>query len=454
MASLKTMRENLATLVAKGREVVEAAEKEGRGLSAEDRQAIDKIDADAKALIADIKAIDNLRVIGDQSDAFFSNTHVVPTKAAPVSPKADKAAAITDDDRRLAISAWFLNQPRTAGAITDTHRAAVAKLGLDLTASEIVLHQPCGLSRPDRRTGVHAAKALGIRNDLATAPGTSGGYFVPTSMASSVDLALLDYSGVLQAATVLTTATGEEIKYPTANDTSNKASQIGEGSLISTTSVDPTIGSLSLRSYDYQSGFIRVSNRVLRDSAFDLESLIGQMLGERHGRRLNTDCTTGAGAAGPTGIVTSSVLGKTTAGATAITFNEIIDLKHSVDPAYRPGASFMMSDGVFLYVSKLTASGTGEYLLQPDATQAVGFRAHGAPIVINQDMQATVATATKTMLYGALSKFIVRRVAGIRIVRAAERFLEYDQTAFIAFMSYDSGLLDAGTNPVKHMLQA
>ena len=47
------------------------------------------------------------------------------------------------------------------------------------------------------------------------------------------------------------------------------------------------------------------------------------------------------------GIVTNSAAGVTAASATAVTADEIIDLVHSVDPAYRVGnAAFMMNDSI------------------------------------------------------------------------------------------------------------
>ena len=446
--SSKNLKDKLAKLVALGRNLFADREKAGEELTAEDRQKIDAINLDAKTILGQIASEEELERI-----ALASAQPVQPFVGAAVG--GDGKPAITDDDRRLAISAWALNQQRTAGAITDAHMAAAKKLGLNIHANELSLRLPNGQFKPNWKTRAQGEDYISkITNTLGTAPDTAGGYFVPTGMAATLERALLDFSGVLQVATILNTSTGEDFEYPTTNDTGNSASLIGENALISTTSVDPTIASITLRSHNYQSGFVRVSNQVLRDSAFDLSTLLADMLGERHGRRLNTDCTTGTGASKPTGIVTASTLGVTAASATAVTFAEAVRLIHSVDPAYRTGAGFMCSDLTFLEFALLTASGSGEFLLSPDPTAPHGYRMRGYPIFINQAMQGAPAASTKVLLFGALNKYIVRRVASIRLVRAAERFLEYDQTAFIAFMSYDGNLLDAGTRPVKHMLMA
>ncbi len=82
-----------------------------------------------------------------------------------------------------------------------------------------------------------------------------------------------------------------------------------------------------------------------------------------------------------------------------------------------------------------------------------GDRFLGTPYVINQDM-ASIATTQKTVLYGDFSRFYVRDVLGIRLVRMDERYADYLQIGFIAFARGDSVVRDAGTAPIKHLVQA
>ena len=78
----------------------------------------------------------------------------------------------------------------------------------------------------------------------------------------------------------------------------------------------------------------------------------------------------------------------------------------------------------------------------------------GYPVTINQSMQSSVATATKTILFGQLRKYKIRDAGEVRLIRLDERYAELDQVAFVAFMRSDGNLLDAGVAPVKHLLQA
>ena len=76
------------------------------------------------------------------------------------------------------------------------------------------------------------------------------------------------------------------------------------------------------------------------------------------------------------------------------------------------------------------------------------------PYFINQEMQSSLATGTKTLLFGQLSKYKVRMVNEIRMYQLVERHRENDQDAFLAFVRADGNLLSAGTVPVKHLIQA
>ena len=67
---------------------------------------------------------------------------------------------------------------------------------------------------------------------------------------------------------------------------------------------------------------------------------------------------------------------------------------------------------------------------------------------------AAMTTANKSMLFGDFSKYMIRNVAGIMVMRLVERYADYNQTGFVMFQRADGNLVDAGTHPIKHLLQA
>src|SRR3546814_16862749 len=83
------------------------------------------------------------------------------------------------------------------------------------------------------------------------------------------------------------------------------------------------------------------------DSSIDGESFVRSRLGTLLGRITNKHCTTGTGGSQPNGLITAATVGKTgTTGQTlTVIYDDLVDLEHSVDPAYREGGncSFMMA---------------------------------------------------------------------------------------------------------------
>ena len=74
-------------------------------------------------------------------------------------------------------------------------------------------------------------------------------------------------------------------------------------------------------------------------------------------------------------------------------------------------------------------------------------------MIVNNDM-AELATGEKTILFGDMTKYIIREVQGISLVRLVERYADYHEEAYIAIQRWDGDLLNAGTAPVKHLIQA
>lgn len=279
-----------------------------------------------------------------------------------------------------------------------------------------------------------------------------GGVLIPSVTAANIEMNMLAYGSMLQAATTMVTEAGGTLVMPTVDDTGNSATALTENSAAS--EVNPSFQALRLGDHKYSSGYVLIPRELLEDTGGVIASMIPSQLGERLARKENVDFTTGDGAGKPTGLLTATTLGKTAASATTFTYDELIDLFHSVDPAYRqmPGAGWMMSDAALAIVRKLK-DGAGQYLWQAGNSAEEVDRIQGKPVFINQSFPS-VATGNKTVAFGDLSKYIIRRVRGVYVTRLNELFAQYDQIAFLAFSRVDGGLLNAGTAPVKHLAQA
>lgn len=286
----------------------------------------------------------------------------------------------------------------------------------------------------------------------------TGGVLVPETLIRELNINMLTYGAVEQVAKVIVTQDGGQMIMPSVDDTTNSGRMVGENSDQSSNVTDLAFGGLTLSAYKFSSDFLKVPQELLEDNAVDLAGMIGAILGERIARGENAKFTTGTGAGQPQGIITGSSSGKTTASATAITYDELIDLQHSVDPAYRTNAGWMMHDTVLAGIRKIKdtsgGSGAGAYIFQAGADGNVPDRLNGQPIYINNNMASSIATGLKTVLYGAFEKYIIRRVRGLRLKVLVERFAESDQVGYIGFDRADGGVFSAGTMPLKYMTQA
>ena len=420
--SIKELRESRAKVAKTIRELADKINTEKRDFTADEKAVWEKANADCNALARQIETQERAQAL----EAELAST------APPLVTGID-GKPVTDEERNLAIQGWAAVP---GDGPTAAQRAAAERCGINLSAKELQFR---------------FSPAISGRAYLSSADGTAGGFTIGSTFMPRLEVALKAFGGVLNVAEVINTSTGEEMSWPASDDTSNTGEQIAENAAVTEQAVPFT--KFALKSYGYSSKMVRVPFTLLRDSGIDLAGMLGSALGERLGRILNTYFTTGDGAAHPQGIVTGAYLGKTAASATAITKNELVDLVHSVDPAYRQGAQWMFNDGIVSYLRQMD-DGEGRPMWQESMVAGQPTMLYGYPVVVNQSMQATVASATKTMLFGQLSRYKVRIVGGIRLKRLEERYAEYDQAAFLAFMSADGGLLNAGQNPVKYMLQA
>lgn len=370
-------------------------------------------------------------------------------------PKRDRdESAPSEEDRALAFQAWCRYQ--MGAPLTDDHREAAERTNIKPHQR----HLDVELASTDdiavmqhRMASVHPS--IG-RRALSDVVGSAGAFTVPKGFVNNLEIALLMWGGIRQVADVMRTESGIDMPWPSVNDTAHMGRRIAENTQIDTSGTvtpAPSFGQPTiLHAYKYTSDAVLVPTELLEDSAFNLSQQLGDLLGTRLGRITNYENTLGNGVSMPNGIVNAATVGVTAASETAIAADEIISLCHSVDPAYRPGAGYMMHDSTVMAIRKLKDA-QGQYLWIGGIQQGVPDKLYNYPLQVNQHMP-TIAAGATTMVFGALKKIKVREVRDIRLYRLEERYRDSDQDGFVAFMRQDCQLLDAGTHPVKSLKQA
>lgn len=371
-----------------------------------------------------------------------------------------------DENRALALHGWLCHGSNKR-KVDERMQKAASNVGLDVSQSGFdCLMQPSDNVRGFRAWNAgHSSVATEFdkwqdnrygnehRQQLVS-PAADGGYTVPVGFQRELERALLDFGGMRRVARIWSTAGSNPINWPTVNDTGNVAQIVGENTT-NHPAVDAPFDQVVFNAFKYTS-LIQASAELLEDSAFNLAAVFGSMLGERLGRGTAADYAQGVGTTTPTGVCTESAEGKVAASATAITFDEVIDLIHSIDPAYRRFSSFGMAfhDTTLAALRKLKDS-QGRYLWEPSLQVGEPDRIFGVPYVIDQDFP-TIADGvnSRIIVCGAFEKFVIRDHASVRFYRLEERYRELDLTGFSIFFRTDSRIVDAGTGPIKHLALA
>jgi len=334
-----------------------------------------------------------------------------------------------------------------------TYRSVFAKVVCGVAPSDLEPEERAILKR-----GVTDVKGTGLEKRMQTAgTTTAGGYTVPTELLSIILKTMAAWGPMYDEdiCTTLTTTSGNALKLPTVDDTSVTAVAHTEGTALTDDGgSDVTFGQKSLDAFAFDTEFVKFSWELGQDSIFAMETLLGDLLGERLARIANSQLTVGTGSSAPNGIVTASSLGKTTASATAIAADELIDLVHSVDPAYRasPKTRFMFNDSTLKAIRKLK-DGQGNYLWQMgDVAKGVPGSLLGYNYSVNQAMASIPgsASASKVAIFGDFSKYYVRKVGSPVIGVLRERF--WPDVGIAGLIRFDGELGVAGA--VKHLITA
>lgn len=428
---------------------------------AEQRAAYEKVSADyneARAALEKANSVYEVEQRLNEVDKFEteSRNRTIPGRedtSPPGTGDQRLAGGVSEEERTIAFGALF--RALRGKFVTDKERELLTRCRLshEMEFASPSREQYRAWQREHRRLpsdgsildiqlSAHEVRAL------ATTSSAAGGALVPSTLVKALEINQLAFGGIRQVADFMTTSGEGAMTWPTANDTSNEGTQVAENASIGTPT-DPTFGKLTLNAFKFSSKPILVPAELLEDSGIDLPAAIGAMMGERLGRITNRKFTLGTGTNESTGLVTAAPIGYST-GALKITFDDVIRLEHSVDPAYRLGAGYMCHDSILLAL-RLLKDKNDQYLWQNGLRVGEPDLLHGKPLTINQHMADATIDGADVLLFGRLNAYKIRRVREIRMYFLNELYRANDQTGFVAFVREDGGLLNAGTPPVKKL---
>lgn len=277
----------------------------------------------------------------------------------------------------------------------------------------------------------------GVMDALQIGTDTEGGYLVPDEYEKTLVEALEEENIFRKLAHVINTASGDR-KIPVVASKGNASWVDEEGTI---TDSDDAFSQVSIGAYKLGT-LIKVSNELLNDSVFNLESYISKEFARRIGNKEEDAFFNGDGVGKPTGIFNKTggaSVGVTTASATAITADELIDLFYSLKAPYRKKAVWVLNDSTVKAIRKLKDA-NGNYLWQPALTAGTPDTILGRPVFTSAFVPEIKAGA-KTIAFGDFSYYWIADRQGRNFKKLSELYAATDQTGFVATQRVDGKLI-------------
>jgi HK97 family phage major capsid protein len=283
------------------------------------------------------------------------------------------------------------------------------------------------------------SKAAGyeVLNALQVGTDSEGGYLVPDEFERTLVEALQEENIFRTMAKIIQTASGDR-KIPVVAS-KGTASWVDEEGAIPES--DDAFGQVSIGAYKLAT-MIKVSEELLNDSVFNLESYIAREFARRIGAKEEESFFIGNGTGKPTGIFNATggaELGVTAASATAITVDEIMDLFYSLKSPYRKNAVFVMNDSTVKAIRKLK-DGNGQYLWQPSISAGQPDTILNRPVKTSAYVP-TIAAGAKTIAFGDFGYYWIADRQGRSFQRLNELYAATGQVGFKATQRVDGKLI-------------
>lgn len=364
-----------------------------------------------------------------------SKWEAIRAELADIKGKIEREEELRDNDQ-----AFIENRARNHNPQTPLNDLTGAEAEQRSAFDAFLRYGPEGLTA-EQRSAVLAMRAQG------TSPAEAGGYTVPTTLQARVIEALSTYGGIASVCQLLNTDNGAPIVWAVSNGGEEEGELIGENKQASEKDVEFGMGTLG--SYTISSKIIRVPESLLQDSGIDMDTFLTGRISKRCGRTRNRLIVQGTGAAEtgdtpaqPKGLEASVSVGLSTASATKFTWQEVNSLIHSVDPAYRAAPNFRLAfNDKTCQAMEEMVDGNNRPLWLPGIDSDRPATILKQQYVIDQAI-ADIAAGKKFMYAGDFNELILRAVRSLTLKRLVERYAEFGQVGFLAFLRFGIVLQD------------
>ena len=260
----------------------------------------------------------------------------------------------------------------------------------------------------------------------------ANGSIVPTTIANRIIKAVRDKVPYLTLADVVNT--NGKLSVPVYGEDSTNyinADYVDEGTALTDnigkfTTVDITgfvLGALSL-----------VSNKLISNTDINITDFVVMQVSEAMAEKLEKEFTVGT--EGKISGILSGTVRVTTASSTAITYDELVELKHSLKKAFRSAGKWIMNDSTYTALCKLKDQ-NGQPYFKDDEYKILGCE------VLVSDSMPEIGTGNKAIVFADLSGYTIKATKTVEIQLLREKYADRNMLGVIAYGEYDAKITDA-----------
>lgn len=260
----------------------------------------------------------------------------------------------------------------------------------------------------------------------------NNGAIVPTTIANRIIKAVRDMVPFLQFADVITT--NGKLSVPVYGEDSTNyvdADYVDEGSELTDnvgkfTTIDLTgyvIGALAL-----------VSNKLKDNTDIDVVGFIVNQVAESIAEKLEKEFINGN--ADKISGITSATNVVTAASATAVTYDELLALKHSLKQRFRGNAKLIMNPSTYTAICKLKDGNNQPYFKDDE------YKILGLP-VIESDSMPEIGAGNVAVVCADLSGYTIKATKSVEVQVLREKFATKNMLGVLAFCEYDGKITDS-----------
>jgi len=391
---IKELLEKRANIWEKAKELVDRAEAENRDFTAEEQVQYDKMFDEMDSLAKRAKRLEDQ----EKEERELDKPVNAPIKAT-LGEKDDRSAKVMDAFRSYIMT----------GAI-----------------------------RPELRD-------LQVDDGAATG-GTLGGYMVPPQQFIAELIKALDNAVFMRRiARVFQVTTSDSLGAPVLDADISDAAWTTEVQDLTGVGLLDAAMKFDKRELKPQqlAKSIKVSMKLLRVSAIPVEALVRDRLVYKFATAMENGFLNGGGTTEPLGVFTADANGINTARdfstgntATAISADNLIEVKYALKAQYRNGAQWIFHRDAIKMISKLK-DGEGQYLWQQGLAAGQPDTILNLPVNESEYAPSTFTTGKYVGILGNFQFYWIAELFGMEIQRLSELFAATSQVGFIGRMWAD-----------------